>query len=141
MSVDVLMRVLETAASQLEVRTLLGSRGIGIQTFLDLRRIRSLSCFLTSRNFQAQKKSALHSEDDHEIVFTILYLLVVVSKVLQREPREKEELYALVRRLNRTRCTTQEGNSLLHLAVDQSTPVNDFHTRNLCQFPCAKTAK
>ncbi|XP_018495772.1 protein fem-1 homolog B [Galendromus occidentalis] len=113
-SVEVLRRVLETAACQLEVSNMHSS---------------------------AQKKAANHTDDEHEIVLTILYLLVVLSKVLLREPKEKEELFDLVRRINASRCVTREGNSLLHLAVDEDTPVNDFHTRNLCRFPCANTAK
>ena len=33
------------------------------------------------------------------------------------------------------------GKTLLHLAVDSDTPVNDFHTSDVVQFPCAKTTK
>ncbi|XP_022670280.1 protein fem-1 homolog B-like isoform X3 [Varroa destructor] len=80
--------------------------------------------------------------DEHEIVLTSLYLLVVVSKLSKRcRPEASHTLCTLVYRMTRSRCATNNGNTLLHLAVDSRTPVNDFHTRNLCHFPCANTAK
>ena len=36
---------------------------------------------------------------------------------------------------------TTSGSSLLHLVVNQLTPVDDFHTNDVCRFPCSSTTK
>lgn len=36
---------------------------------------------------------------------------------------------------------TRDGQTLLHLAVNGHTPVDDFHTNDVCKFPCIDTVK
>lgn len=35
----------------------------------------------------------------------------------------------------------RNGQSMLHLAMNAQTPVDDFHTNDVCQFPCLDVAK
>lgn len=35
----------------------------------------------------------------------------------------------------------RDGQTLLHLAVNGITPVDDFHTSDVCRFPCADTVR
>lgn len=35
----------------------------------------------------------------------------------------------------------KNGWSLLHLALNAQTPVDDFHTNDVCQFPCLDVTK
>lgn len=36
---------------------------------------------------------------------------------------------------------SRRGRTLLHLAVDSETPVDEFHTNSVVTFPCAATTK
>lgn len=73
---------------------------------------------------------------------TSLYLIMILTKVGKKEAEKVEfaamkEIYKLVQ-LN---PLTSTGSSLLHLTVNQQTPVDDFHTNEVCKFPCASTSK
>jgi len=73
---------------------------------------------------------------------TALYLVMILTKVTRTEPEKMEfsamkEIYKLVQ-LN---PVTSTGQSLLHLTVNQQTPVDDFHTNEVCKFPCSSTTK
>ncbi|XP_041984321.1 protein fem-1 homolog B [Aricia agestis] len=81
--------------------------------------------------------------DEYESnVRTALYLVAVAARLLE-DPENDEESRRAVRRAvfslrtARLRC----GLTLLHLAVDRRTPVDDFHTSDVCQFPCPRTAR
>ena len=73
---------------------------------------------------------------------TSLYLIVILTKVLKNveeivEFSAMKEIFQLVH-LN---PTTTTGSGLLHLVVNQLTPVDDFHTNDICRFPCSSTTK
>jgi len=73
---------------------------------------------------------------------TSLYLIMILTKVGKKDTDKVEftamkEIYKLVQ-LN---PLTSTGSSLLHLTVNQQTPVDDFHTNDVCKFPCASTSK
>lgn len=73
---------------------------------------------------------------------TALYLVMILTKVTKKDPETVEfsamkEIYKLVQ-LN---PVTSTGSSLLHLTVNQQTPVDDFHTNEVCKFPCSSTTK
>ncbi|XP_023231567.1 protein fem-1 homolog B-like [Centruroides sculpturatus] len=81
-------------------------------------------------------------EDLEYNVHTVLYLLVIVTKFLKKCTKEQEtHIYQLVYRLNRLALSTRNNSTLLHLTVNADTPVDDFHTKNVCRFPCAATAR
>ncbi|CAL8260164.1 unnamed protein product [Merluccius merluccius] len=74
-------------------------------------------------------------------LFTFLYLACISTKTACGDDGERarinKHIYTLVRRDPRSR----QGSSLLHLAVSSSTPVDDFHTNDVCGFPSAPVAK
>ncbi|XP_043283534.1 protein fem-1 homolog B isoform X2 [Venturia canescens] len=81
-------------------------------------------------------------------IITTLYILTILTKLMTingygkncDEPEVKRAHY-LVHKLCALRCTFTNGRTLLHLAVNAKTPVDDFHTNDVCKFPCAATVK
>ncbi|XP_026740375.1 protein fem-1 homolog B isoform X2 [Trichoplusia ni] len=81
--------------------------------------------------------------DEYESnVRTALYLVAVAARLLEN-PGNSEETTSSVRcaifRLRNVRL--RSGQTLLHLAADRRTPVDDFHTSDVCQFPCPRTGR
>lgn len=73
-------------------------------------------------------------------VFTFLYLVCISTKTQCSEEgraRINKQIYNLIQLDPRSR----EGSSLLHLAISSSTPVDDFHTNDVCSFPNAQVTK
>ncbi|XP_016405906.1 protein fem-1 homolog B [Sinocyclocheilus rhinocerous] len=73
-------------------------------------------------------------------VFTFLYLVCISTKTQcseEERARINKQIYDLIRLDPRSR----EGLSLLHLAASSSTPVDDFHTNDVCSFPNAQVTK
>ncbi|XP_054707076.1 protein fem-1 homolog B-like [Uloborus diversus] len=100
-----------------------------------------------TKNQLALKDAA---EDNYETVmeelednmFTTLYLLVIVTKIIKKlSPSEEDYIYKLVYQVNKLNLRTSDGSSLLHLAVNTDTPVDEFHTKYVCKFPCAATSR
>ncbi|KAF7648945.1 hypothetical protein LDENG_00149800 [Lucifuga dentata] len=55
----------------------------------------------------------------------------------EERARLNKHIYDLIQLDPRSR----EGSSLLHLAISSSTPVDDFHTNDVCSFPNAQVTK
>ncbi|XP_061696607.1 protein fem-1 homolog B [Syngnathoides biaculeatus] len=76
-------------------------------------------------------------------VFTFLYLVCIATKTAcgdeddKQRARINKHVYDVVRLDPRAR----DGASLLHLAISSSTPVDDFHTNDVCGFPNAQVTK
>ncbi|KAJ3595908.1 hypothetical protein NHX12_002320 [Muraenolepis orangiensis] len=73
-------------------------------------------------------------------LFTFLYLVCISAKTAcgeEERARINKQIYTLVRLDPRSR----EGSSLLHLAISSSTPVDDFHTNDVCGFPSSQVTK
>jgi len=83
---------------------------------------------------------ALQEEMENNCL-TSLYLIMILTKVSKKE--EKAEFAAMkeIYRLVQLNPLTSTGSSLLHLTVNQQTPVDDFHTNEVCKFPCSSTTK
>ncbi|XP_043933603.1 protein fem-1 homolog B [Protopterus annectens] len=67
-------------------------------------------------------------------IFTFLYLVCISTKTVRNEEEQamvNRQIYGLIQLDPRIR----EGSSLLHLAVNSNTPVDDFHTNDVCSFP------
>lgn len=81
------------------------------------------------------------STDNYEAnLFTFLYLVCISTKIACGEDeraRINKHVYDLIQLDPRSR----EGSSLLHLAISSSTPVDDFHTNDVCSFPSAQVTK
>lgn len=104
------------------------------------------------------------TEEYESNIITALYLCTIISKLLQqgadgggagasqptgpgspnsgRLPKsERMASYQLVYELAAMRLTMRNGYTLLHLAVDGATPVDDFHISDVCRFPCPDTIR
>ncbi|XP_019875220.1 protein fem-1 homolog B isoform X2 [Aethina tumida] len=89
-------------------------------------------------------------KDDHETVMdeiesnltTTLYLLTILTKLMKQcTEEEKFNVKRMVFTLTQLQLTLRDGQTLLHLACNAETPVDDFHTNDVCKFPCAETTK
>lgn len=79
-------------------------------------------------------------------IFTSLYLMVIMTKLMKNRHIKisvdhLKDLYCLVFQLNRMDVKMRDGQRLLHLAVNGVSPVDDFHTSDVCKFPCLDTVK
>ncbi|XP_050296415.1 protein fem-1 homolog B isoform X1 [Anthonomus grandis grandis] len=73
---------------------------------------------------------------------TTLYLLTILTKLMKKcNEEEKFNVQRMVFALNQLQLTLRNGQTLLHLACNVETPVDDFHTNNVCKFPCAETTR
>jgi Fem-1 family protein b len=52
-----------------------------------------------------------------------------------------KELYRMVFQMNNMKIKVRDGQGLLHLAVNGVSPVDDFHTSDVCKFPCIDTVR
>lgn len=93
-------------------------------------------------------------KDDMEVVMeefemniiTALYLCTIVTKILKMDlptvtTDDRKQGNKLVYTLNKMNLKLRDGQTLLHLAVNGVTPVDDFHTSDVCRFPCVDTVK
>lgn len=68
-------------------------------------------------------------------VTTALYLVTISTKLLPKAtPHQEHSIYRHVFKLNRLDVRTKEGSSLLHLAASVDTPVDEFHTVDVCRY-------
>lgn len=86
------------------------------------------------------------AEEYEQNIVTVLYLLTILTKVLKRPNQRIQNsdiaaLYKLVFTLSKMNLKLRDGQTLLHLAVNGVTPVDDFHTNDVCRFPCVDTVK
>ncbi|CAH0550336.1 unnamed protein product [Brassicogethes aeneus] len=73
---------------------------------------------------------------------TTLYLLTILTKLMKQcSEEEKFNVNRMVFTLNQLQVTLRDGQTLLHLACNAETPVDDFHTNDICKFPCAETTR
>ncbi|KAF2904721.1 hypothetical protein ILUMI_01458 [Ignelater luminosus] len=73
---------------------------------------------------------------------TTLYLITILTKLLKHcTEEEKFGIHRLIFSLNQLNIALRDGQTLLHLSCNAETPVDDFHTNDVCKFPCAETAK
>ncbi|XP_058063001.1 protein fem-1 homolog B isoform X2 [Anopheles bellator] len=85
--------------------------------------------------------------EDYEMnIVTVLYLITIITKLLRLERVERTEeqthqIYRQIYQLNQMMVRLRDDQTLLHLAVNGVTPVDDFHTDDVCRFPCVDTVK
>ncbi|XP_065334443.1 protein fem-1 homolog B isoform X2 [Cloeon dipterum] len=83
----------------------------------------------------------LIKEEQESNLMTALYLLVLVTQLSKNMDADLVfNTKKLVFQLNKLKITLRDGQTLLHLAVNAETPVDDFHTNDICKFPNAETA-
>lgn len=70
---------------------------------------------------------------DHN-VNTALYLVTITTKLLAKATEQQEQkVYRHIFKLNRLNARNKEGSTLLHLAASVDTPVDEFHTIDICR--------
>lgn len=79
-------------------------------------------------------------------IITALYLCTIITKILKTDAPtlncdDRKQANKLVYTLNKMNLKLRDGQTLLHLAVNGVTPVDDFHTSDVCRFPCVETVK
>ncbi|XP_075216692.1 protein fem-1 homolog B-like [Lycorma delicatula] len=90
----------------------------------------------------ALKEEAQIKEEMESNVITALYILVILTKLMKTcNAKEEYRVHQLVFRLNKLQVASRHGETLLHLCVNAETPVDNFHTNDVCKFPCSATAK
>ncbi|CAL1674636.1 unnamed protein product [Lasius platythorax] len=85
-------------------------------------------------------------EEMESNITTTLYILTILTKLMtlngnRCDESDLRQAYHLVHKLCALQVCLKDGQTLLHLAVNADTPVDDFHTNDVCKFPCAATAK
>lgn len=93
-------------------------------------------------------------KDDVEVIMeefelnitTALYICTIITKLLKPDSvkvskADKNLSYKLIFALNQMNLKLRDGQTLLHLAVNGITPVDDFHTSDVCRFPCVDTVR
>ncbi|KAL0870072.1 hypothetical protein ABMA27_006233 [Loxostege sticticalis] len=81
-------------------------------------------------------------EEYESNIRTALYLVAVAARLLENEGNSEEVQSSVRRAVFRLRhARLRSGQTLLHLAADRRTPVDDFHTSDVCQFPCMRTTR
>lgn len=71
-------------------------------------------------------------------IFTGLYLLTILTKLMKNK-RTKitaenfKSLYRMVYQMNSMQLKLRDNQTLLHLAVNAISPVDDFHTSDVCK--------
>lgn len=85
-------------------------------------------------------------EEMESNITTTLYILTILTKLMtlngnRCDESDLRQAYHLVHKLCALQMCLKDGQTLLHLAVNAETPVDDFHTNDVCKFPCAATAK
>lgn len=87
-----------------------------------------------------EDKEAMQEELEHNML-TALYLVVIITKIAKQKETLPTEAMQEIFKLVQLNPVTSRGYSLLHLCVDPQTPVDEFHTNEVCRFPCAPAAK
>nr|CAH7728174.1 unnamed protein product [Callosobruchus chinensis] len=81
-------------------------------------------------------------DDIESNLISTLYLLTILTRLMKQcSEEEKFNIGRMVFTLNQLQVTLRDGQSLLHLACNAETPVDEFHTNDVCKFPCAETTK
>ncbi|KZC09299.1 Protein fem-1 like protein B [Dufourea novaeangliae] len=97
-------------------------------------------------NSVSEEDMEQHVEDMESNVISTLYILSILTKLLTSNgsrytEQDKVKAHSLVHKLCVLQLCLKDGQTLLHLAVNAETPVDNFHTNDACKFPCAATTK
>lgn len=100
-------------------------------------------------NLQKLKTTSDDSDDPDSIaddlesnMLTFLYLVVIFGKLAGAEVDVFKAMKVIHKVAVELRpISKRSGKTLIHLAADCETPVNDFHTRDVVRFPCSKATK
>ena len=88
-------------------------------------------------------KDCSKEESMDSILIIFLYLIVILTKSqINFAPEDVHEAMKIIHEVAaKVKPETLSGRTLLHFAVDSETPVDDFHTNDICKFPCSDSTK
>ncbi|KAH8261387.1 hypothetical protein KR044_008115 [Drosophila immigrans] len=90
--------------------------------------------------------ASLLQDQNNQNCITALYIIKIVTQLARRKKDKDineqhiQQLFLLVRKFIQHDTRLQDGQTLLHLAVNGVTPVDEFYTNEICKFPCYATA-
>ncbi|XP_017839877.1 protein fem-1 homolog B isoform X2 [Drosophila busckii] len=90
--------------------------------------------------------ASLLQDQNNQNCITALYLIKIVTLLARRKKDQEvnehhiQQLFMVVRKFIQQDTRLQDGQTLLHLAVNGVTPVDEFYTSEMCRFPCYATA-
>jgi len=71
-------------------------------------------------------------------ITTTLYILTILTKLMTLNEKNDEsdltQAHHLIHKLCALKVCLKDGQTLLHLAVNAETPVDDFHTNDVCKY-------
>uniref|UniRef100_A0A1I8MKC2 Protein fem-1 homolog B n=1 Tax=Musca domestica TaxID=7370 RepID=A0A1I8MKC2_MUSDO len=81
-------------------------------------------------------------DQNEQNVATALYLIKIITRLLTQNVTndQKNILYCTIKKIIKCDIRLADGQTLLHMAVNAVTPVDDFYTNDICKFPCYRTA-
>ncbi|KAM7345903.1 protein fem-1 homolog B isoform 1-T4 [Cochliomyia hominivorax] len=84
------------------------------------------------------------AEQNEQNVVTALYLIKIITKIVTHQPQINKEhidlFYNTIRKFIKSDTRLSDGQTLLHMAVNGETPVDDLYISDVCKFPCLGTA-
>lgn len=93
----------------------------------------------TNAEDEIEREAVVEQLDEN--ILTILYLLIIYNRIKKFKQEEELKLCKLVYKLVQEKPLMKDGSSLLHMAVNPATFVDDFHTDDVCFFPNVDLAK
>ncbi|XP_033155051.1 protein fem-1 homolog B isoform X1 [Drosophila mauritiana] len=89
---------------------------------------------------------SLWQDQNNQNCITALYLIKIVTHLARRKKDQNideehiQQLFLVVRKFIQNDTRLQDGQTLLHIAVNGVMPVDEFYTNEMCRFPCYATA-
>ncbi|XP_030374156.1 protein fem-1 homolog B isoform X2 [Scaptodrosophila lebanonensis] len=97
-------------------------------------------------NAKPNSCASMLQDQNNQNCITALYLIKIVTQLARRRKDQDineeqiQQLFLVVRKFIQNDTRLQDGQTLLHLAVNGVTPVDEFYTNEMCRFPCYATA-
>ncbi|XP_002138527.2 protein fem-1 homolog B isoform X1 [Drosophila persimilis] len=90
--------------------------------------------------------ASLLQDQNNQNCITALYLIKIVTQLARRKKDQDineehiQQLFLVVRKFIQNDTRLNDGQTLLHIAVNGVMPVDEFYTNEMCRFPCYATA-
>ncbi|XP_022228162.1 protein fem-1 homolog B isoform X1 [Drosophila obscura] len=90
--------------------------------------------------------ASLLQDQNNQNCITALYLIKIVTQLARRKKDQDineahiQELFIVVRKFIQNDTRLNDGQTLLHIAVNGVMPVDEFYTNEMFRFPCYATA-
>lgn len=91
------------------------------------------------KNAKPNSCSSLLQDQNNQNCITALYLIKIVTQLARRRKDHNineehiQQLFLVVRKFIQHDTRMQDGQTLLHLAVNGVTPVDEFYTNEMCK--------